>query len=383
VAWTGGWGGGRGGRTLNSGPRPSQRGGRGVIGTAGPLGVDDEPGVLIALRDLTEYVGLRKRLEQAERMAAVGLLAAGVAHEINNPLSVVLSNLGFALTDPSLDRELREALRDARDAAERVAQIVGDLRPLTRPRTDEQRVIHPAQPLSIALHATRPSWTSGCAVKLELGPMPAVIGSATRLAQVLINVIENACHAMTGQSTPAPALVIECGTTAQGEAFISVTDSGPGVPETLRERIFEPFFTTRGHHQGTGLGLLVARGIASSHGGTLELAPPTGSGSTFTLVLPARNAPSPVEPTRLVWVAGRAPPPGPWTVIEPSSPTVLEELAWTGSRVVVIEPSIALRTMLKPWDSVLFELEGTERGVLSLADGFDPGTLAALGRCDD
>lgn len=370
-------------RTLISGQLLSPTGERNVIGTAAPLGVDDEPGVLIALRDLTEYVDLRKRLEQSERMAAVGLLAAGVAHEINNPLSVVISNLGFALTEPSLDHELREALRDARDAADRVSQIVGDLRPLTRPRTDEQRLIHPAQPLSIALHATRASWKSACAVKLELGPMPGVIGSATRLSQVLINVIENACHAMTGQSTPAPTLVIGCGTTTQGEAFISVTDTGPGVPDALRERIFEPFFTTRGHHQGTGLGLLVARGIAASHGGTLELAPHAGRGSTFTLILPAHEGSLPVEPTRLVWAAGRTPPPGPWTVLEPNSPTVLEELAWKGSRVVVIEPSIALRTMLRPWESALFELEGTERGVLSLADGFDPRTLAALGRCDD
>lgn len=308
------------------------------------------------------------------------MLASGVAHELNNPLAVLVSNLGFALADPSLDPEVAAALRDANDAAARVSEIVTDLRPLSRPPSEAHGLTHLAQAVGLALRATHSRWKCGVSVHLHLGAMPTVLAAPARVAQVLINLIENACHALDGQLLPQPGVALVCGTTACGEAFVEVSDNGPGVPPALRARIFEPFFTTRGDRHGTGLGLLVARSIASSHGGSLELLE-RAQGSTFRLVIPGRVEPvAPRSPT-LFW-AGPDAPGREWVTLPEDLSSVTQLLSASPDRVVMTASPESFE-VLRACESTALLLGSPRQGALTVAPGFDVATLAALARDDE
>lgn len=279
------------------------RGARSVVGTAVALRQGGAPfGVVVALRDLTELLQARRQLEFAERLSALGTLAAGVAHEINNPLSVVLANLSFALGEQT-DAEVHEALLEAHDAGRRVATIVADLRAFSKPQSESFSAIDPREPLVAALGITRSTWKSVAGVDLNLGPVPAVLASPTRLAQVLVNLIVNAVHAMKTVATREHRLTLTSSLDDSGRVALSVRDTGPGVPDPLRERVFEPFFTTKPQGEGTGLGLAISRSIVEQHGGRFELTSDE-NGACFTIRLPPGGS-TPMRSftrSRLCWV---------------------------------------------------------------------------------
>jgi signal transduction histidine kinase len=228
---------------------------------------------------------LRNRRDQVvaqEKMATVGRLAAGVAHEVGNPLAAVLGFVEILIPDEK-DAERRDMLERIRKETGRIRDIISDLLDYSRPRTDVPEAVVLAEVVDVALGLVRPQARfRDVAVTTELPEgLPAVSAAAPRLVQVMLNLLLNAADAMGGSgkiAISAKAL--------DGDAGVAlfVSDSGPGVPEGDRDKIFDPFFTTKEPGKGTGLGLAVSRSIAQGFGGDLLLSR-EGSGATFVLRL--------------------------------------------------------------------------------------------------
>ncbi len=372
---------------------------RTVVGTAASLKQGEADfGVVVALRDLTELLNARRQLEFAERLSALGTLSAGVAHEVNNPLAVVLANLNFALgSDGITDPEVKEALGEAHDAAKRVAHIVRELQAFARPQAEQLLAIDPRTTLSSALSFTRTHWRRVCGVVLELGALPPVLAAPTRLSQVFVNLIINAVHAMEEHGTGPHTLTLTTGTNERGEAVLTVSDTGPGIPEELRLRVFEPFFTTKPRGRGTGLGLAVSRNILESFGGKLSIATgPGGRGTSFSIVLPATVAAERPAVPRVLWVgpqgaegealvkSGRA------RAIAADDEAGLRALLGEHTSELVLlavgaDKVRELRALLPEFEAKALLVGEAEPpvGVMCLRQPFDPNALATLVRSHD
>jgi two-component system, cell cycle sensor histidine kinase and response regulator CckA len=252
----------------------------------------------LAEEQLREANAARGKLEQqlilAGRMAAVGTLAAGVAHEINNPLAQVSGNLGMLLEDveamvehPTLEQlqSLKELLLEAEGGAERIRKIVQGLQTFSR-ADDEKRGIIELQPLlEISISATHNEIRHRGRLVRELGATPRIEGDEGRLAQVFINLLMNAAQALRDSDQATNEIRIVTSTDATGNAVIEVRDNGVGVPPDISDRIFEPFFTTK-PNLGSGLGLSICRNVVTRLGGQLSLSSEPGKGATFRVVLP-------------------------------------------------------------------------------------------------
>jgi two-component system sensor histidine kinase HupT/HoxJ len=256
------------------------------------------------------------RLVEQEKMASLGRLVAGVAQELNNPISFVYGNIHTleryrktlqrylaAVHDgapPEETGRLRQDLRiDALlddlapliegtlEGAERISEIVKNLRRLSFSRGGDRRRIDLARLLGTASHwATRSK--HGCARITVDGPFNlSAIGHEGQIHQVLVNLVDNALDAVEGHPDPLVALVMR---EAADQVVIEIADNGPGIPEAVLDKIFEPFFTTKPVGRGTGLGLWISWSIARDHGGTLTAANRPEGGAMFTLRLPTAPA---------------------------------------------------------------------------------------------
>lgn len=239
---------------------------------------------------------LNARLSRADRMASVGTLAAGVAHEINNPLTYVIGNLYYALeeldADPAdmqhLRGELNELLRDALDGAERVRRIVRDLKTFSRAsdgdEEDERIDVHAA--VEAAINLVRNEIRHRARLSLELTDVPSLPGNESRLVQVLVNLLMNASQSIQEGNAEAENITVRTRFEPSGHVLVEITDSGCGMPHEVQSRIFDPFFTTKPVGVGTGLGLSVTHGIVKSMKGEIRVRTRAGQGSTFTVALP-------------------------------------------------------------------------------------------------
>ncbi len=238
---------------------------------------------VVVFKDVTDEREVARRLFQAEKMSAVGQLAGGVAHEINNPLGGILA---FAQIMSREERtpEDAENLRLIQDAAIRAKRIVESLLNFSRrPQTAEKGPVDLVQVAEEALTLVGPQLKGG-GVQVVRGFEPAVaLGSANQLQQIAVNLIVNALQAMHGRGR----LALSVGPAEPGRVKLSVTDTGPGVRPEIAKHIFEPFFTTKPEGQGTGLGLSICYQIAEQHGGTIKLEPSPEPGACFVLELPA------------------------------------------------------------------------------------------------
>jgi signal transduction histidine kinase len=247
------------------------------------------------------------QLVDSERMAAIGVLAAGVAHEINNPLSFVLANVRFAADafgrDDAAERaEALLALREANVGAQRVGEIVRSLRGLAR--AESSGPVDVAKVVDSTLQLAWGSLKNEALLVRDLGPAPAVDLGEGRLGQVVVNLVMNAVHAMPPRDRSRNLIRVTTGTSAAGGAFVEVADNGGGMTAAVRARVFEPFFTTKPSGAGTGLGLSICRHVVESVGGRISCESEPGQGSTFRVELPpaksrpraASAAPSPAAP---------------------------------------------------------------------------------------
>ncbi len=246
------------------------------------------------VEDVTERKELEARLALADRMASLGTLAAGVAHEINNPLSYVVGNLAFvrealaagAATPPEALTQARQALDEANEGAARVRQIVGDLRALSRSGEDRREPVDVGAAVRSAANVAAGVLRPCAALRLELDPTPPVLGDPARLGQVFLNLLVNAGQAIGEGRPEANAITVRTAIEPDGRVRVEVSDTGPGIPPEVLPRIFAPFFTTKPAGQGTGLGLAICQQAVEGMGGVMEARSRPGEGATFTLLLP-------------------------------------------------------------------------------------------------
>jgi len=250
------------------------------------------------LSDITEWRAMQSQLDRSERMASLGTLAAGVAHEINNPLTYVVSNL--EILEQSLARErpeLAEAARQAREGTERVREVVRGLRSFTRGGTTRGPVDVGAE-LQAAVRIARNEIQHRAALEVDIGPMPPVDARGRELGQVFLNLLVNAGQALPDDPSRRGRVRVSAGTDAEGRARIEIQDDGSGIPAEVLPRIFDPFFTTKPVGVGTGLGLAIAHNVVTAAGGTIEVESQVGMGSTFRVLLPSASAPAVPPPER-------------------------------------------------------------------------------------
>ncbi len=250
----------------------------------------DANGVAYAVCGISTDITERKRsdeaLHQREKLAALGSLLAGVSHELNNPLSVVVARA--VLLEEQGDPATQAAAVKIRTAAERCARIVRTFLAMARQQPPERGPVAINEVVSAALDITGYSVrTSGIEVALDLADdIPPILADADQLHQVLLNLIINAQHALQEQPAPRRIRVTSRFDSTPDLARITVADNGPGIPVHLRARVFEPYFTTKPTGIGTGVGLAVSLGIVEAHGGTLTVDCSIEGGAAFTIVLP-------------------------------------------------------------------------------------------------
>ena len=238
---------------------------------------------------------LQQQVALADRLTSLGTLVSGVAHEINNPLSVVVANATYAfeeieklgVNDHPAMKEIKESLKDIQDAAERVRKIVLDLKIFSQPQNEGHKPIDLHEVLEWAIRVTANQVRHCAQLVREFSVVPKVSGSDLKLGQVFVNLLVNAAQAIEVCNSQHNQIVISTFTDLDGNAIVEIKDTGCGVgPETLK-RIFDPFFTTKPTGVGTGLGLSISRGIIRAMNGDITVESKVGKGSTFRLKIPA------------------------------------------------------------------------------------------------
>jgi PAS domain S-box-containing protein len=278
-----------------------------------PVQFDGAPARLVVARDVTESKKMRARLLLADRMASIGTLAAGVAHEINNPLSYVVANVEYAsqgIREIGRDRpelaaaasELGEALADARQGADRVRQIVRDLKTFSRADEVSNGPVEVRRVLESTINMAWNEIRHRARLVKDYAEIPAVSANEGRLCQVFLNLLINAAQAISEGDIDRNEIRLKTYTDAAGRAAIEVRDTGLGISPEHLSRLFDPFFTTKPVGVGTGLGLSICHGIVTELGGEIEVESRLGAGSCFRVLLPpapryaAAPAPDPAAP---------------------------------------------------------------------------------------
>jgi CheY-like chemotaxis protein len=236
---------------------------------------------------------MEARLAQSDRLASVGVLAAGVAHEVNNPLVYILNNISYVLRQLPIEyRELADALREARSGAERVRDIVQGLKTFSRSDDEKIQPVDPRSLLDSAIKVAHNEIRHRAQLVREYESVPLVMANA-RLEQVFLNLLLNAAYAIGEGNADQNRITVSV---RQHEDLVAicVQDTGTGIPAEQIPKIFDPFFTTKPIGVGTGLGLSICRNITESLGGRIEVQSSPGKGAAFTVFLPAAAAQTPV-----------------------------------------------------------------------------------------
>jgi PAS domain S-box-containing protein len=311
---------------------------------------DGAPAVLAYARDVTERTRLRAQLAHADRLASLGMMAAGVAHEINNPLSYM--SLATEMLGQRLGSEESALLEQMRTGMDRIAAIVRDLRLFGR---DDDEPVGPvdlgaaiAAAERLVMHELLPR---GTLVK-DLGDLPRVVGVPRHVEQVFVNLLLNSAHAL--EDRVDGRVLVRARVTAD-HVVVSVEDNGRGIPNEILDVVFEPFFTTRALGGGTGLGLSICRDIVVRAGGSLVARSTVGEGTTMDVTLArfSRQAAEPAAPS-------------------PSPPPAAARAGTTLLRVLVVddEPFIvrSLAKMLERHATVVGETDAERALELVLGD---------------
>lgn len=267
-------------------------------------------GLMGVAREITAQKEARAQLLISDRMLTIGTLAAEVAHEINNPLAAVVSNLDYVLSGPKagptpaaareggalgtadtsgpFDDESRLALEDARQAADRVREMVLDLKLASRVEREPRRApIDVEGTLDFALRMARHELQQRARLDKHYAGVPAVEGDESRLGQVFINLLMNAAQALPAGQADHQVVRVRTGRTADGQVLVEIEDTGPGIALEHLRQLFTPFFTTKPAGVGTGLGLSICHRIVAEMGGRIEVDTEVGRGTTFRVLLPA------------------------------------------------------------------------------------------------
>jgi PAS domain S-box-containing protein len=235
--------------------------------------------------------GLEEQLHHSQRLEALGTLAGGVAHEINNALVPVLTLTKMVASKlPSASRE-RRYLETALQGAERTRDLVKRILAFSRKEEQHRESVDVAAVLREALHMMRATTPTNIRLEAAIASAPCIVGDRNQLHQVVINLVNNASHAI---GAAMGTIIVGLESDPDGVRLcLSVSDTGRGMDEATRARIFEPFYTTKDVGEGTGLGLSVVHGIVKEHGGSIEVASTPGQGTRFDVMLPLEPAEPP------------------------------------------------------------------------------------------
>ena len=244
-----------------------------------------------------QLASLQGELVARQKLSSLGLLAAGVAHEINNPMAYVTMNVHTLVEDlrdlPSgqLPEELRvyldELLPATLDGIQRVNTIVRDLQQFARGDVDAASDFDLNAEIAAAARISNNQLKGRARLELSLGALPQVHGKPRQMTQVMVNLIVNAAHAIGERPN---GLIQIMSTRVADRAVVTIRDNGSGMSPEVMARVFQPFFTTKDAGNGTGLGLSVACGIVRAHGGTISVDSEVGEGSCFQLELPCESS---------------------------------------------------------------------------------------------
>jgi PAS domain S-box-containing protein len=285
----------------------------------GPSGVIGGLGIV---EDVSERKRIEAALARADRMASIGTLAAGVAHEINNPLVYVTLGLELigrelqrlrAGTGPPAEEEwqrLRTWCSDALDGAERVRSIVRDLRTFSRADDERAGLVDVEKVIDSSINVAMSHIRPRARLVREYQPLLPVLADESRLGQVFLNLLVNAAQAIPEGAPEQNRIVVRTRMGASPQAIVEVEDTGVGIEAWKVERIFEPFWTDKPVGVGTGLGLSIVHGIVSALGGEIQVQSQPGKGSTFRVTLPVQAALNPAgvrNPTPTQAEPGRRP----------------------------------------------------------------------------
>lgn len=268
--------------------------------TAAPLAEAERGTVVILIEDVTEQRILEAQIIQNDKMASIGQLVSGVAHELNNPLTSIAGLAELLLERPPHPELPREHLRVIYDQAERAGRIVRNLLTFARKGVPEKTavdlhdvIVRTSLLIMYELHL------HGIELESDLSTEPTIVlGDRYELQQVLLNLVTNAVQAVSGLDPGKPRRITLSTTRSEGDAVLRVQDNGPGVPQHLVPYLFTPFFTTKAPGEGTGLGLSLSYGLVKAHGGVLEYAALPEGGAEFSVTLPLfeSDAPQPERP---------------------------------------------------------------------------------------
>jgi PAS domain S-box-containing protein len=320
--------------------------------TTVPIEYEGHAAALTMGRDVTARRALEAQLVQSDRLAALGTMAAGVAHEVNNPLAYVMLNLEWIarkLPEAAGDAEaigaLAEVLREARGGVERVATIVRELRSFSRADGETRHSVDLANVARSAIRMAAHEIRHRARVATAFEPVGLVWANEARLEQVILNLLLNAVQSMQEARAEDNEIRVSTRLDESGNAVLEVADNGEGIRPEVLPRIFDPFFTTKAPGVGTGLGLSICHGIVTSLGGRITVQSHRGEGTTFSVVLPTTDV---VEPSARP--PSDAPAPGP-----------------RRARVLVVDDEVPIANTMR-------ELLGAEHDVTAVTSG-----AAALG----
>lgn len=258
----------------------------------------------VLCRAIEEVVAARNRgqdpakIAEADRLATLGTLAAGLAHEINNPLTYVLIQLAHVvrlLPDLATDgtrtavARIQDLARGALDGAERIRDIMTGIRTFSRIDTQTMKPVDVRVPIEAAIKLVSNELKHRAKLVKSVEDPPLVMGNEGRLGQVFLNLFTNAVHAFPESSPQENELRVTAGRDAAGDLVVEVADTGCGIAPHALPHVFEPYFSTKPIGQGTGLGLSISRNIIASHGGSIEVTSEPGRGSTFRIILPSQH----------------------------------------------------------------------------------------------
>ncbi|MCW5805526.1 MAG: response regulator [Deltaproteobacteria bacterium] len=291
-------------------------------------------GGVAVIRDVTHEKATAAQLMVSDRMASLGTLAAGVAHEINNPLATLLGNLDLAIKDVGdLSRELTgvnlgelsEELRDAREAAERVRNIVRDLKLFSRADEEARGEVDVHRVLESSLRMAWNEVRHRAKLVQRFGGVPAVYANEARLGQVFLNLIVNAAQAIPEGRAEDNEIRVATSVTADQRVRVDISDTGSGIPPEVVTKLFTPFFTTKPVGVGTGLGLAICHKLIDAVGGQITVDTEVGKGTTFSVFLPVHH--------------GKAAP-------HRHAPTIIP-LARRRGRVLVVDDEVAISKTIR------------------------------------
>ena len=300
---------------------------------------EQEASVVVLVEDVTDQQHMESQLIQSEKLAAVGQLVSGVAHELNNPLTSIAGLSEFLLEQKELGSKDRGHLRVIHEQAERAGRIVRNLLTFARKGPAEQGRVNLndviQRTLLLMAHDLK---LKDITVEKVLPTIPEILGDRHALQQAVLNLLNNAAQAVA-ENTPGRRRLICVNTWFDQRVRMRVSDSGPGIPDAVVPQLFTPFFTTKEPGQGTGLGLSITYSIVEAHGGRINLERPPDGGAAFLVDLP----PAPLTPSPASAVedaAGRK-------ALDPSAPVVKRT-------ILLVDDDPAVRRMVK----ALFGREG-------------------------